>query len=76
MLDSYLIQQYYTNLPFCNVLQIMKEKSSKERGERHKDRSCAQGTASPRRRNSFAEAKGSFADAKMNDCKRRPLRFA
>ena len=29
MLDSHLIHQYYTNPPFCNVLQIMTEKSRK-----------------------------------------------
>ena len=54
-----------------------------------KTEAVLEGIASPRRRNSFveakgsfakvkgsfAEAKGSFADAKLNDCKRRPLRF-
>ena len=30
MPDSHLIHQYYTNPPFCNVLQIMNENQAKE----------------------------------------------
>ena len=73
----------YTNLPFCNVLQIMKEKNqAKKRLNDMKTEVVLEGTTLPRRRNSFAEvkqfakAKGSFANAKLNDCKRRPLGFA
>ena len=33
MLNSHPIHQYYTNPPFCNVLQIMKEKSSKRKAK-------------------------------------------
>ena len=29
MLDSHPIHQYYTNLPFCNVLKIMNENQEK-----------------------------------------------
>ena len=66
MLDSHPIHQYYTDPQFCNVLQILKEKSIK-----------LEGTTLPRRRNifteakKFAKAKGSFANAKQNDSKRR-----
>ena len=30
MIDSHLIDQCYTNTPFCNVLQIMNENQAKE----------------------------------------------
>ena len=58
MRDSHPIHKYYTNHSFVNVLQILKEKSSKERAKRQEGRSCAR-----RRRNSFDEAK-QFANAK------------
>ena len=58
MLDSRLIHQYYTNLPFCYVLKIMNENQAKEELKGKKAEVAAKELlGSPRQRPTFALAK-------------------
>ena len=54
MIDSHLIHQYYTNPPFCNVLQIMNENQAKEELKGKKAKFVAKElSSSPRGRTQF-----------------------